>query len=182
MSKVGKAPIEIPDNVEVAVDGNTVSVKGPRGELARGFPSSITVKVEGSKVVVEAKNKSAIAMHGTSRALIANMVKGVSEGWTKELEMVGTGYRAETKGNDLVLTVGYSHPVTIEGPEGISFKVEKLNITVEGVDKELVGQVAAKIRAIRPPEPYKGKGIKYKDEVVRRKPGKAAKAAGAGVA
>jgi large subunit ribosomal protein L6 len=118
-------------------------------------------------------------MHGTWRAIIANMAKGVSEGWSKQLELVGTGYRAEGSERDLTLTVGYSHPVEIKAPEGISFSIEKTLITVEGIDKELVGQVAAKIRNVRPPEPYKGKGIKYIDEVVRRKPGKAAKAQGA---
>jgi large subunit ribosomal protein L6 len=181
MSKVGKKPIIIPDNAKVSVEGRNIKVSGPKGEMARSLPKVIDVIVDDGQLTVKAKGKSekARTFQGTFRAIIANMLTGVTEGWTKNLEMNGTGYRAELQGNNLVLTVGFSHPVVIEPPEEISFKVEKTDITVEGTDKELVGLVAAKIRAVRPPEPYKGKGIKYKDEVVRRKPGKAAKAAGA---
>lgn len=182
MSRIGIQPVEIPEKVNVEVDGKKVKVKGPQGNLEKELPREVSVKVEDGEVLVERKNdtKRAKSMHGTARAHIANMVKGVTEGWSKKLELVGTGYRAEVRGNKLVLTIGYSHPVEIEGPEGISFKVEKNVVTVEGPDKDLVGLIASKIRAVRPPEPYKGKGIKYIDEVVRRKPGKAAKATGTG--
>lgn len=178
MSKIGKLPVEIPQDVKVDVEDGVVKVSGPRGKLERKFPKMVSVLTKDSKVIVESvgKSKQAKAMHGTTRAIISNMVAGVSEGWSKVLELVGTGYRAEGSGSRLTLTVGYSHPVEIEASEGITFKVEKTQVIVEGTDKELVGKIAAEIRAVRPPEPYKGKGIKYKDEVVRRKPGKAVKA------
>jgi large subunit ribosomal protein L6 len=181
MSRIGKLPVVLPETVEISVSDGTVCVKGSKGELERKLPREIIIEVEDKKVLVKRKgdNKTARALHGTWRALIANMVKGVSEGWSKQLELVGTGYRAEGSEHELTLAIGYSHPVEMKAPKGISFTVQKTLITVEGIDKELVGQVAAKIRDIRPPEPYKGKGIKYIDEVVRRKPGKAAKAAGA---
>lgn len=181
MSRVGKIPVEIPEEVKVKIEGKAIKVSGPKGELERKIPRQVSVSVKDDKVVVEPKSKSKLArsLYGTIRAHVNNMVKGVTDGWTKELEMVGTGYRASTSGNKLVLTIGFSHPVEIEAPEGISFKVEKTDIAVEGVDKEKVGEIAAKIRDVRPPEPYKGKGIKYKDEVVSRKPGKAAKGEGA---
>ena len=180
MSRVGKIPIEIPENVEVKVSGNTVVVKGPKGKMFKEFSGVVLVEVKNGQVLVGAKGKTKRSkeMHGTTRALISNMLMGVSEGWTRKLELVGTGYKAESSGKKLSLVVGYSHPVEIEMPEGVSVKIEKTNITLEGVDKELVGHMAAKIRAVRPPEPYKGKGIKYEDEVIRRKPGKAAKGAG----
>lgn len=181
MSRIGKMPIDLPESVKVTVDGQKIRVEGPKGALEREFPRQIRIKVEDHKVFVTRQNETKIAksLHGTWRSLVANMVKGVSEGWMKELELVGTGYQAQLEGKDLVLAVGFSHPVKIEAPEGVTFRVEKTKIIVEGIDKELVGQISAKIRAVRPPEPYKGKGIKYKDEVVRRKPGKAAKAQGA---
>jgi large subunit ribosomal protein L6 len=180
MSRIGKLPVELPDKVEVEVAGHQVKVSGPKGSMARSFPSSVQVEIKDGKVQLSLKGKSkqAKSVFGTTRAHIANMVIGVSQGWKKQLELVGTGYRAEVTGKDLVLTVGYSHPVKVEASEGIGFSVEKTIITIEGVDKELVGQVAAKIRDVRPPEPYKGKGIKYVDEVVRRKAGKAAKTVG----
>ncbi|MCH7729931.1 50S ribosomal protein L6 [Patescibacteria group bacterium] len=183
MSRIGKQPIELPSGVSVEVSGKVVFVRGPKGSLDKKLPDGIEVVVKNSEVKVEKKKNTlkTKALHGTLRALINNMVRGVSEGWTKELELVGTGYRAEAVGPDLVLNVGYSHSVKIQAPEGIFFKVQKTEIIIEGVDKELVGQIAAKIRAVRPPEPYKGKGIKYKDEVIRRKPGKAAKGEGATV-
>ncbi len=181
MSRIGKKQITIPPAVKVEIEGQKVKVTGPKGSLERKFPRTVTVEVKDAEVFVlsKAKTKSAKAMYGTARALLANMIHGVSEGWLRSLELVGTGYRAEGSDKKLTLVVGYSHPVEIVAPEGISFKIEKTEVTIEGIDKELVGQTAAKIRAIRPPEPYKGKGIKYKDEIVRRKPGKAAKAQGA---
>jgi large subunit ribosomal protein L6 len=176
MSRIGKQPILIPSGVTVEVSGHTVKVTGPKGSLERHFPPEINVEVNDGKVLVSTKNegKYVMALHGTIRALINNDIIGVSKGWSKKLELVGTGFKAEVAGSTLSLTVGYSHPVKIEAPQGISFKVEKTTVTVEGIDRELVGQVSANIRAVRPPEPYKGKGIKYADEVVRRKPGKAA--------
>jgi large subunit ribosomal protein L6 len=144
--------------------------------LEKHFPPEINVEDKDGKVFVTAKGsgKYVTSLHGTTRALINNDVKGVSESWSKKLELVGTGFKAELSGNVLSLTVGYSHPVKIEAPDGISFKIEKTIVTVEGANRELVGQVSANIRAVRPPEPYKGKGIKYTDEVIRRKAGKAA--------
>lgn len=171
----------MPDKAKVEIKGSTLRVSGPKGEMEIKIPKYL--KIDASENAINLENRSSSkqskAMHGTTRALIANMLKGVTEGWKKSLEMVGTGYRAQVNGKKLSLTVGYSHPVEIEAPEGIDFKVEKNNISVEGIDKHLVGLLADKIRKVRPPEPYKGKGIKYEDEVVRRKPGKAAKAAGA---
>ena len=181
MSKIGKAPIKIPEGVTVEISERTVTVAGSKGTLFRKIHPTTKVKIEGGEILVSsnAKDKVGHSIYGTTRALIANMVKGVKDGWTKELELVGTGFKAEVSGNDLILTVGYSHPVKIEAPEGISFKVEKTIISVSGCDREVVGQIAANIREVRPPEPYNGKGIKYRDEVIRRKPGKAAKAVGA---
>jgi large subunit ribosomal protein L6 len=181
MSRVGKQPIEKPDSVEVKLEGRDITVKGPKGEMTKSIPREIEVKIEGNKIVVGRKSnvKQARALHGTYRALIQNMVKGVTEGWKKELEIVGAGYRAEGSDKEITLSIGFSHPVKIEAPEGIKFTIQKTEITVEGIDRELVGQVSANIRKVRPPEPYKGKGIRYKDEVVLKKPGKAAKATGA---
>lgn len=183
MSKIGKQPVSIPEGVTVEVSGTTVSARGPRGTLSRKFSREVAIEVKDGNVNVSvaAKSKTARAIWGTTRSIIFGMVEGVSKGWKKELELVGTGYRAEVQGGSLVLTVGYSHPVKVEAPEGVSFKVEKSIITVEGIDKEVVGQVAANIRAVRKPEPYKGKGIKYVDEIIRRKAGKAAKTVGAAI-
>lgn len=181
MSRIGKQPVKIESGVKAEMAGETLKVSGVKGVLEIKIPRGITIEIKDGELQVasKVKSKQGKSTFGTTRALIANMVKGVSEGWGKKLELVGTGYRAETDGKVLTLTVGYSHPVKIEAPEGISFKVEKTFVTVEGMDREIVGQVSANIRSVRPPEPYKGKGIKYVDEVIRRKAGKAAKAAGA---
>ena len=178
MSKIGKQPVLIPAGVTVEVNGHTVKVVGPKGTLEKHFPPEINVVVSDGKVQVSAKGsgKYVMSLFGTTRALINNDVKGVSEGWSKKLELVGTGFKAEVMGKTISLTVGYNHPVKLEAPEGITFKVEKTFVTVEGTNREVVGQVAADIRGVRPPEPYKGKGIKYIDEVIRRKAGKAAAA------
>lgn len=180
MSKIGQQPIEIPSGVTVEINGSLVSVSGPKGKLETSFKKDlIDIKVDENKILVTPKKKSKIArsIWGTTRMLIANNVKGVTEGWKKQLELVGTGYRSEVAGNTLVLSIGYSHPVKVEAPEGITFKVEKSVINVEGIDKQVVGQISADIRSCRPPEPYKGKGVKYVGEVIRRKAGKAAKTA-----
>jgi len=185
MSRIGRQPVNLPDGVEAKLDGSAIVVTGGKGSLDRVIPGDLAVKVEGKQIIVEPKRKgkSTKAMHGTYRALIANMVVGVSDGWKKELEIVGTGYRTEVKGDKLVLTVGFSHQIKLDIPKALNIKADKTSIVIEGMDKELVGQFAAEVRAVRPPEPYKGKGIKYKDEVIRRKAGKAAKAAeGAGEA
>jgi large subunit ribosomal protein L6 len=178
MSKVGKKPVEIPQDVKIEDKGNVFVVTGPKGELSRKYPDrllSIKIGPDSALIVPISKTEKAFVNWGTYRSHLANMVKGVKEGWKKTLELVGVGYRAEVQDRDLVLTVGFSHPVKILCPEGITFKVEKSIITVEGIDKERVGETADKVRSVRPPEPYKGKGIKYTDEIVRRKAGKAAK-------
>lgn len=176
MSKIGKQLINLPTGVTVDVADGLVKVKGPKGSLELKLPRKIEVSVKDNQVEVVRKGetKSAVSLHGTIRSLINSMVIGVSTGFTKSLELIGTGFRAEAAGKNVTLTVGYSHPVKIEAPDGITIKVEKSIVTVEGIDKQVVGQVAANIRAVRPPEPYQGKGIKYTDEVIRRKPGKAA--------
>ena len=177
MSRIGRKPIAIPGGVTVTVDGATVKVKGPKGELARTFEPSIKVRVENNEVLVERPNddKRERALHGLTRALIANMVTGVTDGFKKTLEIVGVGYRAEKKGKNLVVSVGYSHPVNYPEPDGITLTTPApTTIVVEGVDKQKVGQVAAELRGFRPPEPYKGKGIRYQGEQVRRKAGKTA--------
>lgn len=178
MSKIGKQPITIPEGVTAEISGHTITVTGPKGTMKRHFAPEIAVNIEEGKVVVTTKGtgKYVMSLFGTTRAIINNDIIGVSTGWSKKLELVGTGFRAETSGNELSLVVGYSHPVKIKAPEGVAFKVEKNVVTVDGYDKEVVGQVSADIRAVRPPEPYKGKGIKYIDEVIRRKAGKAAAA------
>ncbi len=179
MSRIGKKPIEIPDKVEIEVKDNLIKVKGPKGELEREVRPEIKVEEKDGSIIVSplGESKKIRAFWGLTRALIANMVKGVTEGFEKKLEIEGVGYKAKLEGDNLILNMGYSHPVSIKKPEGIEFSVEKNLITVSGIDKEEVGQIAAKIRAVRKPEPYKGKGIRYKGEQVRRKVGK--KAAGA---
>lgn len=182
MSKIGRQPIIIASGVTVTVNGQDVKVAGPKGTMDLKMPRGVTAEVKDNEVNITVKGtgKFYSSLHGTIRSLINNNVIGVSKGWSRQLELVGTGFRAEVAGKTLTLTVGYSHTVKIEAPEGVSFKVEKMIVTVEGYNKEVVGQVAANIRGVRPPEPYKGKGIKYTDEVIRRKPGKAAaKTAGA---
>ncbi len=176
MSRVGNAPISLPDGVELKVTDGLVEVKGSKGSLTQAIAPVITVTVDDGTVTLSrvSDERSARALHGLSRALINNMVIGVSEGYKKELTAVGVGYRAALKGNTLELQVGFSHPVSIEAPDGITFEVpEPTKIIVSGIDKQKVGQVAANVRAVRPPEPYKGKGIRYSDEYVRRKAGKA---------
>lgn len=176
MSRIGQQPITLPSGVDFAVDGSEVKVKGPKGELRRKVHERISVAVDDGVVNVTRGDdaRESRALHGLTRALLANMVTGVSEGFTRDLEIQGVGYRASLKGRDIELLVGFSHPVLMKAPEGITFEVpEPTKITVSGVDKELVGQIAADIRAARPPEPYKGKGIRYVGEYVRRKAGKA---------
>lgn len=176
MSRIGKQPIDIPAKVEVSVQGSTVTVKGPKGNLERTVTDRVTVKVEDDKVIVERvdEERASRAQHGLFRALIANMIVGVSDGYSKELAIQGVGYRAAMKGSNLELQVGFSHSVLLETPEGVSIEVpEPTKIMVSGIDKELVGQTAANIRKVKPPEPYKGKGIRYVGEYVRRKAGKA---------
>ncbi|SET73329.1 large subunit ribosomal protein L6 [Oceanobacillus limi] len=178
MSRIGLKPIEIPSGVEVKLDGNTVTVKGPKGELTRNFSSEMNIVIEENVVTIErpSDHKEHRSLHGTTRSLIANMVEGVSKGFEKQLEIIGVGYRAQKQGNKVVINAGYSHPVEIDPIEGIEIEIPKnTNVVVKGIDKEKVGAVAANIRAIRPPEPYKGKGIRYADEYVRRKEGKTAK-------
>ncbi len=178
MSRIGKQPIQVPQEVEVTLDGLLVKVKGPKGELTRTLPEGVSVsKVENTILVSITTNKrTSRERHGLSRSLVANMVEGVSKGYSKKLEIVGVGSRAQVKGKKLVVSAGYSHPVEVDPPDGITFKVENnTNVTVSGADKELVGNEAAKIRAIRPPEPYKGKGIKYAGEHIIRKAGKSGK-------
>lgn len=180
MSRIGKMPIEIPNGVEVEIKGSYVRVKGPKGELKHTFPPVVDIKLEKGIVSVERKSEEKFdrMMHGTARAVINNMVTGVSAGFEKNLEIHGVGYRAEVKGKTLVLNVGFSHTVEIEAPDGITYEVGELNNTIKilGYDKQVVGQIAAEIRKVRPPEPYKGKGIRYVGEYVRRKAGKAGKA------
>jgi large subunit ribosomal protein L6 len=178
MSRIGKEPVPIPDGVDVALAGGTVTVKGPRGELSHTVPDGVTVDLTDNQVVVTraSDHRKHRALHGLTRSLIANMVTGVTAGYSKSLEIVGVGYRAQARGNNaLVIQAGYSHPVEVVAPEGVTFQVPTpTRITVSGYDKQVVGQVAADIRAIRKPEPYKGKGIRYAGEQVRRKAGKAA--------
>ena len=178
MSRIGRKPVQIPAGVEVTVNGNTCVVKGPKGTLQQDFHESITVTVEENEVIVDRANdeRESRAQHGLTRALIQNMVTGVSEGFTKSLELAGVGYRVQLKGTSLDFSLGYSHPVVVEAPEGITFEVpDNTHINVKGINKQQVGQIAAEIRAKRPPEPYKGKGIHYVGEHIRRKLGKAAK-------
>lgn len=177
MSRIGKQPILLPAAVKVAVEGRRVRVSGPKGALEREVAPEVTLHLEEGRLVVtrpsdEPRDR---AMHGLTRALLANMVTGVNEGFRKTLELVGVGYRAQMQGSTLVLSLGYSHPVEVKPPPGISFSVEGSRVHVDGIDKEQVGQVAADIRGLRPPEPYLGKGIRYQGEFVRRKAGKSGK-------
>ena len=178
MSRIGKLPVPVPSGVEVDLDGLSVRVKGPKGELSQTMPEGVVLSRDEDGAIVVAPtgaSRAERARWGLVRTLVANMITGVTEGYAKALELVGVGYRAAPKGSDLELQVGFSHPVVIEAPEGISFKVPiPTRVEVSGIDKVLVGQVAANIRKVRPPEPYKGKGIKYEGEVIRRKAGKAA--------
>lgn len=178
MSRVGKKPVEIPSDVTVTVDGSNVTVKGPKGELSRSFNPDIEIKVEENVINVSRPSdaKEHRALHGTTRALLSNMVEGVSKGFERTLELIGVGYRAQKQGTKLVLNVGYSHPVEIEPESGLEIEVpSNTRVIVKGTNKERVGALAANIRDVRPPEPYKGKGIRYEGEFVRRKEGKTGK-------
>jgi large subunit ribosomal protein L6 len=177
MSRIGKQPVGIPSGVTVNVEASQVTVKGPKGTLTLSVPSSCKVAVEGSAIVVTRENdfKPVRALHGTTRAHLANMVKGVSVGWARDLEIIGVGYKAEAKGKSVTMTLGFSHPIEFPVPEGITVETpEPTKIRVSGIDRQRVGQVASEIRALRSPEPYKGKGIKYSDETIVRKAGKSA--------
>jgi len=180
MSKIGRIPVNIKEGTEVSIEGPNIKVKGPKGELGFAVPKGISVSVSDGKVIiskVKKEDKDTNSLYGLTRAQIANMIKGVTDGFEKKLELSGVGFRAEAQGSSLTLYVGFSHPVKIN-EEGVNFSVSENVITVSGIDKSLVGNVASKIRDIRPPEPYKGKGIKYQGERIRRKVGKAAKAIG----
>ncbi len=177
MSRIGKMPVGIPEGVDVSLEGRTLSVKGPRGSLTLEVHPEIEVKIEGDRITVHRPTDQPRhrALHGLTRSLVANMVHGVSEGFTRTLEIVGVGYRAEKKGPGITMQLGFSHPVHYEPPEGVTLEVPNpTTIVVEGADKQKVGQAAAEIRSFRPPEPYKGKGVRYKGEQVRRKAGKTA--------
>lgn len=178
MSRIGNKVITVPAGVEVSIVDNFATVKGPKGELKQQFDKDMTFNIEGSEITVvrPSDSKRHRTVHGTTRAILANMVEGVSTGFKKELELIGVGYRAQMQGKKLVLSVGYSHPVEFEEIDGIKLGVEgNTKVSIEGINKEVVGQYAAKVRAIRPPEPYKGKGIRYVGEYVRRKEGKTGK-------
>jgi large subunit ribosomal protein L6 len=179
VSRVGRKPVAVPKGVQIDVKGLTVKVKGPKGELSRTFVPPMTIEMNGGELQVSRPSDAPAvrALHGTTRALIQNMVTGVNQGFSKSLVVEGVGYRAEMKGKQLVMALGYSHPVPVDPPDGINFAVDEKTktITISGIDKELVGQVAADLRSWRPPEPYKGKGLRYSDERVRRKAGKAGK-------
>ncbi|MDE5415774.1 MAG: 50S ribosomal protein L6 [Bacillaceae bacterium] len=178
MSRIGKKPIEVPSGVTVTLNDNVITVKGPKGELSRNVHPAMDVKVEENQIVIErpSDNKEHRSLHGTTRSIISNMVEGVTKGYEKGLELIGVGYRATKSGSKLVLNVGYSHPVEIEPEQGIEIEVpSNTKVLVKGIDKERVGAIAANIRSVRLPEPYKGKGIRYEGEYVRRKEGKTGK-------
>ena len=178
MSRIGKAPITVPSGVDVTISGRNVSVKGPKGTLSRDIPGDIVVRQEDNTIYVERPNdeRTNRSLHGLSRTLISNMITGVTDGFAKELEIVGVGYRAEAAGTNLRLALGFSHPVIVPAPDGITFEIPvQTRVIVKGIDKELVGQVAANIRSIRKPEPYKGKGVRYLGEHIVRKAGKTGK-------
>jgi large subunit ribosomal protein L6 len=178
MSRIGKLPIVVPSGVDVSISGSNITVKGPKGELAHSVVEPIVVEQSEGELLVKRPNdeRDSKARHGLTRTLVNNMVVGVTEGFSKTLEIVGTGYRVQAKGNDLEFALGFSHPVLVTAPDGISFAVESpQRFVVSGIDKQKVGEIAANIRKIRKPEPYKGKGVRYADEVVRRKAGKAGK-------
>lgn len=178
MSKIGKKSITLPKDVQVKMDASYIYVKGPKGELKKFFPHDIEINIDGESLTIRPKNTENRAIWGLSRALVKNMIKGVTEGFEKVLEFQGVGYKAILKGNDLEMGLGYSHPITIKAPEGITFKVEKNVIRIQGIDNELIGKVATEIRSWREPEPYKGSGIRYQGEVIKKKAGKKAVTAG----
>jgi large subunit ribosomal protein L6 len=182
MSRIGRKPVAIPKGVSVVQKPGQFAVKGPKGELAKPMPSGITIKMEGDKAIISRADDSGPnrARHGLVRAHLANMVKGVTEGWKRELEINGVGYRAEVSGDSITFALGYSHPIVFKLPKSVTAKVEKNRLTLVSSDKDELGQVSAKIRELRPPEPYKGKGVKYVEEVIKKKVGKAAATGGAG--
>ncbi|NUL49426.1 50S ribosomal protein L6 [Cellulosimicrobium funkei] len=177
MSRIGRLPITVPSGVEIKIDGGNVAVKGPKGELSHAVASPIEITLEEGTVTVTRPNdeRESRSLHGLTRTLISNMIVGVTDGYEKQLEVIGTGYRVQAKGSDLEFALGYSHPVPVKAPEGITFKVEGNKVTVAGIDKQRVGETAANIRKLRRPDPYKGKGVRYAGEVIRRKAGKAGK-------
>lgn len=181
MSRIGKLPVTIPTGVKVAIDSNALRLEGPKGKLQAEIPTGIDVKVEGNVLRVErqAEDRKVRALHGLTRKLIANMTQGVSQGFTRVLDINGVGYRAEVKGQEIHMTLGYSHPVVFPLPAGVTAAIERqIIITLSSADRQVLGETAAKIRSLRPPEPYKGKGIKYREEVIKRKAGKAVGSAG----
>ena len=180
MSRIGRKPLPLPKGVTVSPKGGMVGVKGPKGELSRAMPSGVSLKVEATRVVVERDDDSREnrSKHGLMRAHLANMVKGVTDGWTRELEINGVGYRAEVAGDTITMALGYSHPVLFKLPKGVAAKVDKNRLILSAADRDTLGQTAAKIRELRPPEPYKGKGVKYVEEVIQRKVGKAGATSG----
>src|SRR4051812_5258411 len=180
MSRIGRKPLPMPKGVTIAQKPGTVSVKGPKGEVSKPLPAGVSIKTEADKILVLRADDSRDnrAKHGLVRAHLANMVKGVTEGWTRELEINGVGYRAEVAGDTLTMSLGYSHPVVFKLPKGIAAKVEKNRLSLSSADRDLLGQIAAKVRELRPPEPYKGKGVKYVEEVIKRKVGKAGATSG----
>ncbi|GAA4776397.1 50S ribosomal protein L6 [Citricoccus nitrophenolicus] len=177
MSRIGRLPITVPSGVEIKIDGANVAVKGPKGELSHAVASPIEITLEEGTISVTRPNdeRESRSLHGLTRTLISNMIVGVTDGFEKKLEVIGTGYRVLAKGSDLEFALGYSHPVPVKAPEGITFKVEGNKVTVAGIDKQRVGETAANIRKLRRPDPYKGKGVRYAGEVIRRKAGKAGK-------
>jgi large subunit ribosomal protein L6 len=178
MSRIGRLPIPVPGGVEISIDGRQVTVKGPQGTLSRAVPGEITVRQDDGQLLVERPDdgRENRALHGLTRSLVANMVEGVTKGFRKDLEIHGVGYRVQAQGKDLVFSLGYSHPVPVKAPEGISFEVSTpTRLAVKGIDKQQVGQVAAEIRSLRKPDPYKGKGVRYAGEAIRRKAGKTGK-------
>ena len=177
MSRIGKVPVDIPANTNIDLSGNLLVVKGPKGELTKTFHSKMNIEYKDNQIVVTRNNdaKESRSLHGLTRALVANMVEGVNNGYTKKLEIVGIGYKAEMRGKNLLLTIGYSHPIVVAVPDSITIKTPTpTSIEISGIDKEIVGKITAKIRSFRKPEPYKGKGIKYEGEYIRRKAGKTA--------
>ncbi len=181
MSRIGRLPIPLPDGVKVREESGVVSVEGPKGKGEYALPSSVSLAIDGSEIKVERSqdDRDARAKHGLARKLLANLIEGVSNGFSRTLEIVGVGYRADVKGKEIHLSLGFSHPIVYTLPEGVSAKVDKQTVlTMESADKQLLGEVSAQIRALRPPEPYKGKGVRYSDEHIRRKAGKAAGAGG----
>jgi large subunit ribosomal protein L6 len=180
MSRIGRKPVVIPKGVSLTQKAGQFSVKGPKGEITKHIPEGVTMKLEGDKVTVSRADDSPVnrARHGLVRAHLANMVKGVSEGWQRELEINGVGYRAEVSGDSVTLALGYSHPIIFRLPKSVTAKVERNRLTLTSADKDELGQVSAKLRELRPPEPYKGKGVKYVEEVIKRKVGKAAATGG----